>query len=268
MLRNTAKRLGVVIKSEKFSDPGKAMDTLDNLLDKGTPVCLQTGIFWLPYYPDSLRFHFNAHTLIAFGKKGNSYLISDPVFDKPVECPRDALIKARFARGALAPRGKMYHVEGIPDRVDFSNAISKGIRATWRMVVKTPFPYIGVRGIRTLAGDMQKWPARFGEQKASLHLGNVIRMQEEIGTGGGGFRLMYAAFLQESAHILNNNHLLDMSRRMTEIGDSWREFAVLGARICKNRSSDREGYHTLSHILLDCADRERQFFNDLSEIIK
>ena len=49
---------------------------------------------------------------------------------------------------------------------------------------------------------MKRWPKKLGDKKASLYLGQVVRMLEEIGTGGAGFRFIYAAFLQESAKIL------------------------------------------------------------------
>jgi hypothetical protein len=93
-------------------------------------------------------------------------------------------------------------------------------------------------------------------------------MQEEIGTGGGGFRLMYAAFLQEAADILKENHLSDMSKRMTGIGDKWREFALFGARICKGRSLDGDNYETLGNIMLDCAEAEYLLYKDLLEVIR
>ena len=102
--------------------------------------------------------------------------------------------------------------------------------------------------------------------KAIIFLGHAIRMQEEIGTGGGGFRLMYAAFLQEAAEALKDRRLSEMSKRMTDIGDRWREFALYAARICKNRSADGDNFDLLSDIVLDCYERERRFFSDLSEI--
>ena len=64
----------------------------------------------------------------------------------------------------------------------------------------------------------------------------MVRMQEEIGTGGGGFRFIYAAFLQESAVILENEKLKELSQEMTIIGDLWRDFAVNASRVYKNRS--------------------------------
>ena len=83
-----------------------------------------------------------------------------------------------------------------------------------------------------MANRLAKWPERLGKEKADLHLGHVVRMQEEIGTGGGGFRFMYSAFLQESGKELAEQSLLDSASALIASGDSWRQFAVMAARIC------------------------------------
>ena len=268
IIKNAAKRLNVRVESSKFRNPEKAMDALDAVLGRGTPVVLQAGIYWLPYFPDVLRFHFNAHTLIAYGKKGSDYLLSDPVFDAPVICSRDDLMKARFSEGVLAPKGKMYYLSEIPKQIDLSRAVRKGMKETCRLMIKTHFPLVGVRGIRLLAKRVREWPEKYGKRKAVLYLGHVIRMQEEVGTGGGGFRLMYAAFLQEAAGIMNNDGLVGISKRMTEVGDKWREFALFGARICKDRSRDGDNFDRLSDILNDCGDREYAIYKELQEALK
>ena len=121
-------------------------------------------------------------------------------------------MKARFSEGVLAPKGKMYHLSKVPAQVDLSGAITKGIKEACRMMIRTPLPLIGVKGIRRLAKRVGEWPEEYGKRKAVLYLGHTIRMQEEIGTGGGGFRLMYAAFLREAAGIMDNKGLLDISR--------------------------------------------------------
>jgi hypothetical protein len=268
IFKKTARRFNVHFEIYRFKDQQKAMDALDSALDRGLPVGLQTGVYWLPYMPEAMRFHFNAHNLIVYGKKGNDYLISDPVLDTPVVCPGNDLLKARFAKGFLSPRGKMYYISHLPepDRIDIPRAVRQGIKDSCRAMVNTPFPLIGVRGIRTFAKSLRKWPDKFPKRRVPLFIGHTIRMQEEIGTGGGGFRLMYAAFLQEAAHILQDDRLIELSKRMDAIGDRWREFAVYGARICKNRSADNENIDLLSDILLDCAQREQQLFKDLGEI--
>ncbi len=83
-----------------------------------------------------------------------------------------------------------------------------------------------------------------------------------------GFRFMYAAFLQEAAGILDHPPLLNYSQRMTEIGDLWREFALLGARACKGRKTAAEACPELAVRLRECADREAAFFRDLAGEIR
>ncbi len=268
LMKNTAKRLGVGVEGFKFKDPEKGMEALDDMLRKGVPVGLQTGVYWLPYFPPPLRIHFNAHIIIAYGMNGSGYLISDPVFDEPVTCPREDLVKARFARGMLSPKGRMFHFAGVPEHIDLAAAVVKGIKETCFVMLKLPIPIIGVRGVKFFAKKLRNWPEKYGKRKALLYLGHAIRMQEEVGTGGGGFRLMYAAFLQEAAAILKDDRLLDLSKRMTVIGDRWREYAVSSARIYKGRASEKDNFDLLSEILLDCAEKEQGLFRDLSEIVR
>ena len=108
------KRLGIRMRRLTFRDPVHGMDALDRSLADGRVVGLQTSVFWLPYFPEDMRFHFNAHNLIVYGRDGGDYLISDPVFEEAVRCDRASLMKARFAKGALAARGLMYYPEHVP----------------------------------------------------------------------------------------------------------------------------------------------------------
>jgi hypothetical protein len=89
-------------------------------------------------------------------------------------------------------------------------------------------------------------------------------MQEEIGTGGGGFRFIYASYLQEAGAKLNNPKLLAASEEMTAVGDQWRQFAVAGATFCKGRPGG-----TLAKVcdaLLKCADMEQATYRKLLEL--
>ena len=66
-------------------------------------------------------------------------------------------------------------------------------------------PMLGVRGIHRLAGHVRGWSKTVPDiKKQNLLIGHIIRMQEEVGTGGAGFRYLYAAFLQEAGELLNH----------------------------------------------------------------
>jgi hypothetical protein len=129
-----------------------------------------------------------------------------------------------------------------------------------------PVSMFGIKGIRYMARRMRKWPVKYGEKGAVQNLGQVIRMLEEIGTGGAGFRFIYAAFLQESAGILEKPWLNQVSAEMTTVGDLWREFAVLAARCFKNRDKDKTSYDSLADKLNHIADMEEKVFLQLRNI--
>ncbi len=267
ILKRLTANLGFTIKGHTFRKPQPAMELLDDYLSQGIPVGLQTSVFWLPYFPKAYRFHFNGHNLVVYGKEGNDYLISDPVFPMPVTCPAEDLIRARFAPGALAPKGKMYVLERGEHEPDPADGIVDGLRFVSRYMIKKPFFLVGVRGIRFLASRLVKWPQRLGREKADLHLGHVVRMQEEIGTGGGGFRFLFGDFLRESSDLLQVPELSACAAEFTEIGDRWRDFATMAARVCKGRALAGDSYGAMSAIMMDCADREEQAFSKLLKLV-
>ena len=263
IMGRVTKRLGVKLKKERFRRPDRAMAALDRKLAEGVPVGCRTGAYWLSYFPRRYRFHFNMHNIVVFDKVDGEYLISDPVFPDPVRCPAESLQRARFAKGPMPPKGHMYTVAAVPEAPDLAGASVAGLREVARTMLRAPGPFLGVRGIRHLARVVPRWPAKLGEDRATLYLGQMIRMQEEIGTGGGGFRFLFAAFLQEAGDLMGSDALHTLSARMTGAGDRWRDFAVAGSRICKGRASDGETYPALGDILRDCADQETAIYRDL-----
>jgi hypothetical protein len=261
-----AKRLGIKIKRTKFSSEASANKALEENLKNNIPTGLQVGVYNLTYFPDEYRFHFNAHNLVVYGKNDDQYLISDPVMEHVTTLSEDELNKVRFAKGAFAPRGQMYYPIHIPVEINYEKAIITAIKDTCRNML-APIPIVGVKGIKFVSRQIRKWPIKHGNKKANHYLAQLVRMQEEIGTGGGGFRFIYAAFLQEASVRLKNEELRKLSLEMTEIGDLWRDFAVQASRVYKNRSAQNDVYNMLADNLLDIANREEIFFKKLKKAI-
>jgi len=266
IIKGLQKRIGLRMKFQTFRDPQAGMAKLDSLLDQGKLVGLQTSVYWLPYCPDEMRFHFNAHNLLVFGRDGQRYSISDPVFEAPVSCPRADLQKARFAKGALAAKGMLYYPEHVPREVDYARAIPKAIRANYKIIAKAPIPIVGIRGIRYLGRNLRKVAAdgRKGERYLSAYLGHIVRMQEEIGTGGAGFRFVYAAFLNAAAALLGSDLLQEASALMTSAGDEWRRFALVASKMGRKRAP--MDAMELDRILNSCADKELAVWDLLKKI--
>ena len=262
-----ARRLGFRVRRERFSSPEKAQQVLDEKLKTGFPVGLQVGVYHLTYFPDAYRFHFNAHNLVVYGKEGDSYLISDPVMEQPTKLSSQELEKVRFAKGVLAPKGHMYFPTHLPQHISLETAIRKGIKETCQKML-APVPIVGIKAIRWVSKDILRWYDKRGVKITNHYLAQMVRMQEEIGTGGGGFRFIYGAFLEEAAEVLKNNTLKEYSQEITAIGDLWRDFAVEVARLYKNRNqAHRAAYEDLSQRLLTIAQREEAFYKRLKKVV-
>lgn len=261
ILKGMEKPFQTRFRFETFRNPDAGMRRLDELLAQGKVVGLQTSVFWLPYFPEDMRFHFNAHNLLVYGKDIDDYLISDPVAELPQRCASADLQRARFAKGMLAPKGLLYYPQHIGRTDITAQAICNAIKKTARIMLG-PIPLIGVRGMRMLANKV----ARLDNSEFSLnYVGHIVRMQEEIGTGGAGFRFLYAAFLQEAAQITGMAELSQLSQRLNEIGDGWREFALRAARMIKQREVFNPAL--LAQLLHKQAQQEMEFFRALKRTL-
>lgn len=258
IVKTLSRRLGVKMHFQRFRNADDGMQELNRQLAQGRAVGLQTSVYWLPYFPPDMRFHFNAHNLIVHSHKDNVYQISDPTFEQPVEAAADDLRKARFVKGVLAPKGLMYYPTQLPKELDFRQPANKALKRSAKMMLKTPLPIIGVRGIRFVSKKIRSLQD-VDDQQAKLMIGHMVRMQEEIGTGGGGFRFLHASFLQELGQRYDHQALSELSTVFTDIGDEWRRYALYCAKMIKGRMS--VDYDKLADQLLLLADLEQEAFS-------
>ncbi len=261
IIKGLARSLRLDIRFETFRSPSAGMERLDALLASGTLVGLQTSVFWLPYFPPDLRFHFNAHNVLVYGRERDDYLVSDPVGETTVRCARADLERARFAKGVLAPKGLLYFMTTTPPAPDWAGLGQRALARTARIML-APLPLVGVVGMRMLARQIERLPLADGGESARLYIGNIVRMQEEIGTGGGGFRFLYASFLQELSAKTGYAVLEGLAGRLVEIGDRWREFALASARMIRGR--DALSPPVLAERLRALAVDEKLFFQNLN----
>ena len=190
IIKNIGKRLGIKIYKEQYKNMIEANSELTRLVqDEKKLVGLQTSVYHLPYMPEDMRFHFNAHNLLVYGKENDEYLISDPVFEEVVRAKENKLTIARFAKGVFAPKGFLYYPEEIPKDIDYKTILKKSIRKNAKSMT-TPFPFAGVKGMRRLAKSIEKLQNNSDQRYVKNYLTHIVRMQEEIGTGGGGFRFL------------------------------------------------------------------------------
>lgn len=268
IFKRTCKSLDIPVIRKKFSSKEQAEKYLEECLEAGHPVGCQVGVYYLTYFPKEYRFHFNAHNLIVYGREDDNYLISDPIMEKVTTLSRYELERVRFAKGALAPRGQIYYPKQNKIVTDdtIRAAIKHGIKKSVSDMLRIPIGFAGVKGIASTGKKIKKWRDQLGPKKAGLYLAQIVRMQEEIGTGGGGFRYIYGAFLQQAHTYIPNDALLEISKQFTQSGDLWRTAAVQAAGIYKGRIGSQQDFNTMGDYLIEISEIEKKAFQELSQI--
>lgn len=272
IFKKCCKRLALDYKYKKFSNPEKGKSFLDALLKAKKIVALQTNIYWLPYMPERFRFPFNAHNIIVFNKTDElGYEISDPILEGTAACPVEDMQKARFAKGPLSPKGFLYYIDQnnctISDQ-QFRKGILAGLKESCHRMLYIPVPFFGHKAISYLAKQIRKWFQKNDARRFSLLVTHVVRMQEEIGTGGAGFRFLFARFLEEAAQYFPNsnegNVLAESSKEFLKIGDQWRQWASTAVKTSKNKEElSLEKVETLCALLEEIHTREYAAFKRL-----
>ena len=176
------------------------------------------------------------HYIVVIGKEDDHYIVSDAYHPTIAKLHRNSLRKGRFAKGSMEPKGLMFYPVEIPSEIPLEKGISEGMKKTVFNMLKIPMPFLGVKGIRRFGDKLPEWPkyARNEEQLAH-NIFMITTMLEDQGTGGAGFRYIYASFLREAATILDNVVFKEYASRMMEIGDDWRNISLFASRIAKQR---------------------------------
>lgn len=266
ILKNFSKRSGVVFKSKTYTDPDKAERELDQLLEQGQPVGLQVDFFYMDFFPAWHRVHINVHYIVIYGKEGDHYIVSDCYHPSPAKLHKDSLRKGRFAKGSNAPKGLMFYPTEVPKEIPLKAGIEKGLKNTVYYMLKIPIPFLGVKGINRFADKIVDWPKYAPDTDLLAHnVFMITTMLEDQGTGGAGFRYIYASFLKEASSLIDKPELNEYSKRMMDIGDHWRDVSLFASRIAKKRELNKTKLSEMGELIRENAQLEKAFFTDLKQ---
>jgi hypothetical protein len=97
------------------------------------------------------------------GKNGNDYLVSDPVFEVPVICPVKTY-ESPFFRRRTAPKGTMFCLSDVPEKVDFLAVIREGIKEVCHVMIHFHY-YYRCGGYQGICEALRQWPEKYGKRK-------------------------------------------------------------------------------------------------------
>lgn len=275
ILRHLAPRMHLGYHEKSYgNDKERAAKELDEMIAKGIPVGLVVNLIGLKYLNDiGFELDYNGHHIVVVGKEDSKYIIAD-MDDK---LPNDDLVTldearmplVRFRSGISAPHGRMFYIDPLPanyaETVDLKPAIIGGLKESCRIMANVPLPWFGSKGIHFMANDIRKWNKKYTPNHIDFTLLWYYRLIEQAGTGGAGYRYMYADFLKESADIFQSELLADSSDIMRKAADNWRRFTVN----C-NRYLNKSGVtlNEMADIVDEASVCEKQAFEKIKAFLK
>jgi len=266
--KTAGKRTGVRIKAFHTGSARKAEKAVLELLASGEPVMVQLDMGFLPYFHFPKEYHFGGHAVVLAGYDLGSRqaLVADRDGElHPV--PLEVLARARGSQfKPFPPRNTWYTFDFGGKRPPRSEEVRQAIEEAAKGMLKPPIANLGVRGIRTAAQRVLKWPRIMDRESLRDACFNVfIFIDARGGSGGGIFRYMYGRFLKEAATITGDTRLAKVGDEMRAIGDQWQKVA----KIFETAHATPASSDTLtqaSPLMSTIADREQKAWGQLHEI--
>lgn len=206
-----------------FTSADVAMGVLEERLDAGFPALLLTDIFHLPYYGS--RTHFPGHAIMAWGRSRESgdVFVTDTERPGLLAVPRDKLALARFSsQEPFRHQGNMYS----PDSLQLTGSLCEAARAAVRCNAELLMNGTLCSGIAALGHWREQLPLWASEADWRWTARFAYQLIERRGTGGGGFRKMYADFLDELALLDDDIRRSTLPALMRESAAAWTQLAL------------------------------------------
>ena len=243
IVMHAARRLRLGYHGTQFkNDEDRAMLELDKLLQKQIPTAVVVNVNGLQYFNVSgMETDFNGHVFTVIGKENSDYLVADTdnrlINDDFVTVSESLMRKIRFASGFSAPDGEMFYLDPIPEHYSLESVLRKamlsGLRQTCQRMLDIPLDYYGCKGFHFFARDIREWDKKCSQKEIKYVLMWYYRLFERTGTGGAGYRFIYADFLKEMAEMYQDEWMGDCALKMSETADLWRQFSLSSRRFLK-----------------------------------
>jgi len=227
-VQRAAEGLGLKLTVATGTTPKAAARVLDAALEAGRPVLCLLDALALPHRAGLAQEGALPWLVVVHERRGDSVVLTDRS-DVTIEVPRAALEEARasYRKGksavatlegdAIAPLGGSVRM-----------AVDYCVRELAGREVRKGFA--GNFGLRSIEkwiaeigrGGKEGWRSRFSAgSPLAAGLRQAYGWVETSGTGGGGFRRMYADFLREGATATGDSRFADVAKRYDTLAAEW-----------------------------------------------
>ena len=195
-------------------------DGIERGLAQGRPLLAQTDIAYLPYY-DGV--HFPLHGIVVAGWSGARATVADTYSNELQTIDASRLRAALEGEGSpfMDPPYRIAPAPRVEVKID-AELLARAIVVAAREMLEPAVRGTGIPAMRQLVAEREAWrdsadwawSARFAYQGI-----------EKRGTGGGGFRTLYARFLEEARPWLPAIDRVRAVHRMHDASSRWSAMA-------------------------------------------
>lgn len=210
--------IGMPFEWQTFDSYESAATSLGNCLDAGRPSLLLTDIFYLPYFNSTT--HFPGHAIAAWSRNPETgeVLVTDTERPSALSVTQDSLTRARFStQPPFIHHGNMFTPTAFQGQIT-PEIITKVIHDNAKALAMS-----GISALEIWLTDLGRWGTTGDWHWTTRFAYQVI---EKRGTGGGGFRKMYAEFLDEAIHYDVGVHRYRLPLLMRASGKTWTALAM------------------------------------------
>ncbi len=232
--------LGIDYREAPDLDDAHAWEVVRDEVLAGRPTMLSGDIYYLDYR--KFEVHIPSHRFVLVGLDDDREIawIADRVDPEPQPCSYGALAASRNPRDAISTYnlwGKFHgsEVRRTPEEAheaalartarrmlgldDSQSALIQMMAGGRRFSITT-----GLAGLRRCAAELPGWGQRPGAARLARYASSTI---ERFGTGGGNFRVLYAAFLREARTVVPDLVAPSLPALAARSAERWAALAAL-----------------------------------------
>ncbi len=220
--------LGAPVRVRTEEDPARAWEGVRAAVDRGLAPILATDLAELPYWKTRTRFGGHRIVVAGYDAARGVALVADGDREVLEELSLDDLERARasIAPPFGAPGRPWLEVDAPAAERPIGEAVRDALRRQAREFLLDVDGVAGVSALERFAAELAEWPSRAaGEADRAWCFRYGYQVIEKRGTGGGNFRALYAAFLEEAEARVPGLAALGLAPRMRALAEAWTRLA-------------------------------------------
>lgn len=254
MAKNLGEALGPKLIIEETVSRSQARENLLRRLDSGKPYGLKLDGYYLEYV--ERKAHFNAYFVTACGYDDTNLYLVDVGSSEIRKSSLCGIEQARSAKGFLASKNMGIYYDWRP-LVPFEHALKVALSKTVMEMLYDQSSFRGVKGIEKFGERVRGW--RKNPNFKYQLINHYLAWEGEAG-GRGGFRKLYADFLEEASIVLNNPRLGAAGEALRSVASDWAGIDGRLRQMCTEQDGLSSGLNEVSKVIKRQAKLEAEAF--------